>query len=66
MESQFDERQLEIAENFHMPWGKFRGIKLKDVPNNYLNWVAENTKEFLAAKADLVRRWRETYNITVD
>ena len=25
-----------------MPWGKFKGVYLKDVPDNYLKWAAIN------------------------
>lgn len=28
-----------------MPWGKFKGIYLKDVPTDYIKWAVVNYKD---------------------
>jgi hypothetical protein len=28
-----------------MPWGKFKGIYLKDVPTDYIKWAVTNYKD---------------------
>jgi len=41
-----------------MPYGKFRGCDVDDLPSGYLKWVAENFKDdIIASKAD--REWQE-------
>lgn len=32
-----------------MPWGKFKGYYLKDVPDNYLKWAAINWQDRAAS-----------------
>ena len=42
-----------------MPWGKFKGYYLKDVPDNYLKWAAINWKDPAVAimfRIELCRR----------
>ena len=42
-----------------MPWGKYKGYYLKDVPENYLTWAATNWIDRGAAlmfKIELARR----------
>lgn len=55
-EEQVDEEILkemtkEDAENLELTFGKNKGKKLKDVPKNYLEWLAGNTKDPKMAKA---------------
>lgn len=62
-----DEKKLEKAEEFSMPWGKFVGKQLKELPNSYIEWLAANSKnELVAEYADLVRQWKEKYGIEID
>lgn len=42
-----------------MPYGKFKGKEMHEVPSGYLRWVAENLGEFLAVAADEEWQWRE-------
>lgn len=35
----------EEAENYTLSFGKYAGKKLKEVPENYLNWLIENSKD---------------------
>lgn len=30
-----------LIEHYKMPWGKHKGVKLEDVPFNYLRWLSE-------------------------
>lgn len=65
--TKFDEEKLSQAERFIMPWGKFKDQKLASIPNSYLQWLAKNCdNDFIASKADLIRRWREKFNIEID
>ena len=32
-----------IDSDFPMPWGKHKGMKICDLPTNYINWWLENT-----------------------
>jgi hypothetical protein len=41
-----------------MPWGKFQGEDIEDIPSDYLRWLAENCDDdLIATEAD------EEYNI---
>jgi len=43
-----------------MPYGKYEGKQLDDLPSKYLLWVAENwDNDRIASAADAVWRWRE-------
>ena len=43
-----------------MPWGKFRGEFIEDLPSGYLRWLSENCDDdFIATKADEEFQWRE-------
>jgi len=46
-----------------MPWGKFKGKEMEDIPSGYLRWLAENCKdEKVCCAADEEYQWREKYN----
>lgn len=63
---EFDEKKLEIAENYCMPYGKFKRQTLKDIPNWYITWLAANAyTEIVCDYADIIRRWRERYGIEI-
>lgn len=43
-----------------MPWGKFKGKDIDDIPSDYLHWLAENCEdEPICCAADEEYRWRE-------
>lgn len=62
----FDEQELESAEEFIMPWGHFAGRPLKDIPDSYIRFLSTISNDEIASKADIVRRWREDFDIEVD
>jgi hypothetical protein len=42
-----------------MPWGKFKGFYLKDIPDSYLKWAEVNWQDRCAAtmfRIELTRR----------
>ena len=42
-----------------MPWGKFKGVYLKDIPDDYLKWAAINWQDQATAimfRTELARR----------
>jgi len=42
-----------------MPWGKFKGKEIEDIPSGYLKWLAENCEdETVCCAADEEYRWR--------
>jgi hypothetical protein len=46
-----------------MPWGKFKGEDIGDIPSDYLKWLAENCEQdHIATKADEEYQWREDNN----
>lgn len=62
-----DFKNIVKAEETVITWGKFKGQKLKELPNGYINWLAAFAfDDSLASKADLIRQWRETYNIHIE
>lgn len=40
-----DAKKIEMACDFRMPFGKFHGRRLEDIPKSYLRWVAENISD---------------------
>ena len=56
------------ADTFRMPYGKFKGQPLCDIPSSYLLWMAENWKEdteenkVICKAADREWNLRERYN----
>ena len=49
--------------DFAMPWGKFKGKLLCDIPSSYLKWLSENSKnDYIATAADQEWNFRERMN----
>jgi len=45
-----------------MPFGKYKGKDLEDIPSSYLKWLAENCEnDDIATKADEEYRWRSDH-----
>ena len=42
-----------------MPYGKFKGKEMHEIPSRYLKWLAENVGGTLAVAADEEWRWRD-------
>ena len=43
-----------------MPYGKYKGVDMEEIPSNYLRWVAENfDDDVVASKADEEWQFRE-------
>ena len=46
-----------------MPWGKYRGHEIEELPSGYLRWLAtECDNEEIAEEADEEWQHRERYN----
>jgi hypothetical protein len=47
-----------------MPFGKYKGTAIEDIPSDYLLWMAENlgNHEEIQLLADREYSWREKYN----
>lgn len=46
-----------------MPFGKYRGKEIEDIPSEYLNWLAAGCdNEEVATAADEEYQYREKYN----
>lgn len=51
-----------------MPYGKYKGKSIKDLPSSYLKWIAENWKEDtknnkkICMTADKEWHFRQKYN----
>jgi hypothetical protein len=62
----------EVIEVTHMPWGKFKGTPIHELPSSYLRWVAENVDESKDFNARVVKacddeyQYREKYNCHID
>uniref|UniRef100_A0A6M3IKR9 Putative quorum-sensing-regulated virulence factor n=1 Tax=viral metagenome TaxID=1070528 RepID=A0A6M3IKR9_9ZZZZ len=43
-----------------MPFGKYKGADIEDIPSDYLYWLARNcNNEVIATEADQEYQWRE-------
>ena len=43
-----------------MPWGKYKGMRIEDIPSEYLRWAAANfSDDVIAEAADEEYNWRE-------
>ena len=53
-----------------MPFGKFKGKDIEEIPSSYLKWIAENIDEKkngdLVFEADKEYQWREKNNCHKD
>lgn len=45
-----------------MPFGKFKGKEIEEIPSSYLKWGAENIKGPISEVMDKEWQWREKYN----
>lgn len=46
-----------------MPWGKYKGKAMFEIPSSYLLWMAQNVdNEKICAAADREWQWREKHN----
>jgi hypothetical protein len=49
-----------------MPWGKYKGEEIEDIPSGYLRWLArECDDEEIAMTADTEYQHREKYNVHI-
>jgi hypothetical protein len=59
------EEEFPNEPGLRMPWGKFKGELVEDLPSSYLQWLAENIDErkprnrAICLAADEEWRWRE-------
>jgi len=53
-------KKIQEAEKFVMPYGKFKGKRLDEVPTSYLLWLAENVDGDICDKADIVYQFRKS------
>ena len=43
-----------------MPWGKYKGVPIENIPSDYLRWLARDCEDdAIATAADEEYRWRE-------
>jgi len=46
-----------------IPWGKYKGKKIEQIPSGYLKWLAEHCEDDgICSKADEEYRTRTDYN----
>ncbi len=46
-----------------MPWGKYKGKDLEDIPSPYIKWLSEECdNETIAEEADEEWQFRERFN----
>jgi putative quorum-sensing-regulated virulence factor len=45
------------AGNYRMPFGKFKGERLKDVDTDYLEWVLQNCDNIRDSLRDAIEQW---------
>ena len=52
-----------MNDTLRMPFGKYRGKLISDLPSSYLKWLAENSEDETVCKAaDEEYRWRSDNN----
>ncbi len=51
-----------------MPFGKYKGIDIENIPSSYLLWVAENVINNSEIVAECNKEWqyREKYNCHIE
>ena len=53
-------KAIEIAQDFVMPWGAYRGKPLDSVKSSYLRWLStECDNPVISHHADVLWQWRE-------
>ena len=46
-----------------MPWGKYQGVDIEELPSGYLKWLAENCDDnALCEAADKEYRYRDDHS----
>lgn len=50
---------LVITENSPMPYGKYKGKKIKDLPSDYLLWLYYNNRAIMAIRSYVEKHIRE-------
>lgn len=50
---------LVITENSPMPYGKYKGKKIKDLPADYLLWLYYNNRAIMAIRSYVGKHIRE-------
>ena len=51
---------MAIPKDFIMPYGKFKGREMTEIPSGYLKWLAENCEdEAICCATDEEYQWRE-------
>lgn len=66
------EKMEEKEEQLKMPFGKYAGQYIEDIPSSYLKWVAENIEEDTPSKkktceaCDKEWLWREKNNCHIE
>ena len=56
-------KRIQEAEEFVMPYGKYKGKRLDEVPTDYLLWLAENVSDPICAFADTVFQFRKSEDV---
>ncbi len=50
-----------------MPWGKYRGQDLEDVPDSYVRWLAENCEDAaIRDEAENEIKYRKDHNASIE
>ena len=53
-------KAVELAQKQRMPWGRYRGKKMDEIPSGYLRWLAESCDNaIISHHADVLWNWRE-------
>ena len=53
-------KAVELAQKQRMPWGRYRGKKMDEIPSSYLRRLSENCdNDIIASHADALWQWRE-------
>lgn len=51
---------MQLTDTDQMPFGKFKGKPMQDVPTTYLHWFYHNSKDGERETTDAVRRYVES------
>lgn len=62
VEMEFNPENLYKLKNMKMPFGKYAGISLIDLPDNYVEWFYENAR----AENEISRLMAELYEIKLN